>query len=65
MPRSHAGDGDVVSTRVLAREFVDETIEVGIAGVELRAIVTLAERPDLDHAPGRGAHRSVCRSPSA
>ncbi len=38
---------------VLARELLEKPIGVGVAGLELRAVVPLAKRPNLDHASGR------------
>ena len=59
-------DAQVVLELVLAGEPVEEAIEVGIAGLEPRSIVSLSECPNLHRGEGRAGPRwaSPSRSPS-
>src|SRR5947209_3895138 len=62
-------DGDVRDTQmmpklVLSRELSEEAIEVGVTGSKPRPVIAVAEGSNLDHASGRGALWSLCRSES-
>src|SRR5712692_1922697 len=59
------GDADVVPELVLASELVEKAIEIWVPGTESRAIVRLAQRPNLHRASGGEALWWTCRTASA
>ncbi len=61
----HIGHTYMVLELVLAGKPVEEAVEIGFAGSEMRTIVTLPKRPNLHRASGRAADWSAYRSLSA
>jgi hypothetical protein len=47
---SHVRHADVVLELILASELSEETIELRIAGVKSRAVISFAKRPNLHFA---------------